>query len=220
MLSKVNIFVLVAGVLGSEIMWQIWKCIQNRSVVKSNKSNNVIPNKETVTADDNEILMFTEKGKLCRSHAITRIPCKKSNCPVGYIKKLVSYLSRASKTLDVCLYIMTCDDVTNAIIMAHRQSARVRVIVDSGMSENPACNNQILRMRRAGIEIRMNEFQPSSLMHHKFAVMDDEIVLFGSTNWTMQAFYGNNDSIVVTNNKKCVIAYSNEFDNLWRHFSP
>lgn len=52
-------------------------------------------------------------------------------------------------------------------------------------------------------------------MHHKFAIIDDQVMIYGSTNWTMQAFYGNFDSILITNDKFFVKQFINEFDKMW-----
>ena len=55
-------------------------------------------------------------------------------------------------------------------------------------------------------------------MHHKFAIIDRRIGVIGSTNWTMQAFFGNFDSILVTNVEKCITPYAQHFDELWLNF--
>lgn len=69
-----------------------------------------------------------------------------------------------------------------------------------------------------GIKIRTSGLKTSSLMHHKFAIVDRKIVLLGSTNWTMQAFYGNYDSVMITDHEDIVEQYSEEFDNMWLQF--
>lgn len=87
MLETKTVLMVVAGVLGSEIAWKVWKCIQKRgSAVKDSDRNNISVNKESDPSDRSEIFIFTEEGKSCRSHGVTRIPCEKTNCPVGYIK--------------------------------------------------------------------------------------------------------------------------------------
>lgn len=71
---------------------------------------------------------------------------------MGYLcRRIQSYLNGAASSLDLCMYVMTCDDLTKSIVAAHRRNVCVRIIVDSSMSENPACDNQLLRMRRAGM---------------------------------------------------------------------
>ena len=48
---------------------------------------------------------------------------------------------------------------------------------------------------KAGIPIRLKTGQ--GLLHHKFAYIDDTILVNGSANWTQQAFKSNDDFFVV-----------------------
>ena len=59
-------------------------------------------------------------------------------------------MNSATKTLDVCMYLMSYNHLTELIISAHKRGVVVRVIVDAGMSENAACNRQLLHILRAG----------------------------------------------------------------------
>lgn len=56
-------------------------------------------------------------------------------------------------------------------------------------------------------------------MHHKFLIVDNDLVITGSTNWTMSAFFGNFDHLVVTNQHSLVRPFVDEFDRLWKIFS-
>lgn len=59
-------------------------------------------------------------------------------------------MDNAKKTLDVCMYIVTCQEIINAISRAHKRKVNVRVIADASMSENSACGDQLTRLRRTG----------------------------------------------------------------------
>ena len=56
-------------------------------------------------------------------------------------------------------------------------------------------------------------------MHHKFAIVDRKVVVQGSANWTQQAFFGNSENIIVTNQIELVSAFINEFEKLWLRLS-
>lgn len=68
-----------------------------------------------------------------------------------------------------------------------------------------------------GVTIRLEYYV--GLMHHKFAIVDNDILITGSTNWTMSAFFGNFDHIIVTNQHSLVKPFIDEFDRLWKTFS-
>lgn len=57
------------------------------------------------------------------------------------------------------------------------------------------------------------------LMHHKFVIVDNSIIITGSTNWTMGAFFGNFDHVLVTNQRLLVQPFVEEFNRLWKVFS-
>ena len=54
----------------------------------------------------------------------------------------------------------------------------------------------------------------NGFMHHKFCVIDSEIVITGSYNWTYSAETKNIENIVMTNNNVVVTQYRNEFKKL------
>lgn len=69
-----------------------------------------------------------------------------------------------------------------------------------------------------GIQVRYG--QQSYLMHHKFAVVDQWLLINGSFNWTRQAIAGNNENVFITDNASIVTPYSKEFERLWALFNP
>ncbi|KAK0170092.1 hypothetical protein PV328_010697 [Microctonus aethiopoides] len=194
------------GLIGTEIIWQLWKRIGRNHKLASRQRTAI-----------SEVFIFSDECSHCRNHANTRIPCNK-NCPVASIKRLIHYLDASHSTLDVCIYIMTSQDITKAIIEAQRRKVLVRVIVDANMSENSACFYQLELLKRNGVRVRMQRSNVS-LMHHKFALIDNEIMIYGSTNWTMQAFYGNFDGILVTNQHEFVKPFINEFNRMWEELN-
>ncbi|XP_011315039.1 mitochondrial cardiolipin hydrolase [Fopius arisanus] len=191
--------------VGTELAWQLWK-----KYFRENKDSNY----KIIT----EVLIFNSEGADCRTHSMTNMSCGISHCPVRNVRKLLSFFDSAKKTLDICIYILTSKDLTDAIIRAHERGITIRLMVDSIMSENSACSFQLTRIRRAGIKVLMHR-STVSLMHHKFAIMDEKLMIFGSTNWTMQAFFGNFDATLITNQTELVRVFSSEFNRMWNVIS-
>ena len=46
------------------------------------------------------------------------------------IKKMVKYISMAKRSLDLCIFSFTNDDLANEIIAAHKRGVKVRIITD------------------------------------------------------------------------------------------
>ena len=69
-----------------------------------------------------------------------------------------------------------------------------------------------------GISVRHND--TSYLMHHKFVVIDQAIMINGSFNWTRHAVNCNNENVLITNEQELVIPFMEEFEKLWTDFDP
>ncbi|XP_008545019.1 uncharacterized protein LOC103569481 [Microplitis demolitor] len=199
------------GLITTELIWKLWKnylrdkvlSIEDEDKDKEDENNKLI----------SEVFFFAEDSMGCRAHASRKRPCG-SRCPINCINRIIHYMDSSTKTLDVCMYIVTCQEIINAISRAHKRKVNVRVIADASMSENSACGDQLTRLRRTGIKVRIQRSK-ASLMHHKFTVSDKQTLIYGSTNWTMQAFFGNYDGIIITNQKKLVYPFNDEFDRIW-----
>jgi len=55
-------------------------------------------------------------------------------------------------------------------------------------------------------------------MHNKFVIIDSQILLSGSFNWTAQAVYGNQENLAALESPKLIEVYQEEFDKLWEQF--
>ncbi|MDA3855922.1 MAG: phospholipase D-like domain-containing protein [Candidatus Woesearchaeota archaeon] len=54
----------------------------------------------------------------------------------------------------------------------------------------------------------------NNYMHDKFCIIDDEILITGSTNPTTNGFFKNNNNLIVLNSKSLATNYENEFDQM------
>jgi len=57
-------------------------------------------------------------------------------------------------------------------------------------------------------------------MHHKFAVVDEALVINGSYNWTKGARFDNRENLTLTNSPKAIQEFKAEFEKLWQLFDP
>ena len=61
----------------------------------------------------------------------------------------------------------------------------------------------------------------NGLMHDKFCVIDNQIVISGSYNWTNNAEYKNSENInIIEDDNKLATKYSLEFNRLWGFGKP
>jgi hypothetical protein len=58
-------------------------------------------------------------------------------------------------------------------------------------------------------------------MHHKFAIIDNRLLLTGSYNWTFSANNRNDENLMVIDDPEIIEIFQNQFINLWTtKYSP
>jgi phosphatidylserine/phosphatidylglycerophosphate/cardiolipin synthase-like enzyme len=57
-------------------------------------------------------------------------------------------------------------------------------------------------------------------MHHKFMVIDGEIVVTGSYNWSAAAEERNDENLVVIRDRGVAGAFEREFERIWSQSPP
>ncbi|MEM9111045.1 MAG: phospholipase D-like domain-containing protein [Planctomycetota bacterium] len=124
-------------------------------------------------------------------------------------------LRNAKKTLEICVFTITDNRISNTIIRAHDRGIKVRIITDNDKQFDDG--SDIARMVRAGVPTR---FDPDpDHMHHKFAIVDGQRLITGSYNWTRGATR-NHENVTVLTDGTLIDAFSREFDRLWKSFKP
>lgn len=127
---------------------------------------------------------------------------------------VVGELRRARKTADVCVYTITDDRITKAIVAAARRGVRVRIVSDDEKADDTGSDVRQLAEERIPVALD----RTPAHMHHKFAVFDSLRLLTGSFNWTRSASHGNHENLLVTTDERLVRAYQDEFDRLWETY--
>ena len=128
-------------------------------------------------------------------------------CP----RAIERFVRSAARTIDICVFTITDDRLSDAILDAHRRSITVRVITDDAKAED--LGSDIDRLDRAGIAIRVD--RSPFHMHHKFALADTKTLLTGSYNWTRGAARDNEENLIITDEARLVKAFAEEFEGLW-----
>jgi len=125
--------------------------------------------------------------------------------------QIVQLFERARRTCDLCIFTITDDRIAKAIVRARDRGVRIRIISDLGKCDDTGSDIPDLREL-----VRVTTAPCDGLMHHKFALFDDERVLTGSYNWTYSAATANYENVVVTNDASTVRQFREEFENLWQ----
>jgi cardiolipin hydrolase len=127
---------------------------------------------------------------------------------------ILDLLTKARKRIDICVFTISDDRITESIIAAHDRQIPVRILTDNDKAND--LGSDVYRMQDHGVPVVMDS-SPSH-MHHKFALVD-EYLLNGSFNWTRSASDYNQENIVVSDNPTLVRDFDRIFNDLWTTFS-
>ncbi|XP_024872965.1 mitochondrial cardiolipin hydrolase [Temnothorax curvispinosus] len=204
--------VITSGALVTEVMWQlykVYKCSRRKTINTVNGcATQLCTNTE---AKIFEVMFFSKDSTLCRTHLGLMKPCGRLNCAVRHLRRIVDYLDSATDTLDICVYFFTFSDLAEAVIRAKKRNVVIRMILDESMATNDTSKLKIFY--KEGIQLRSKQLD--TLMHHKFVIIDNKILISGSINWTKSAFFGNFENVLVTNESAIVKPFINEFESIW-----
>jgi phosphatidylserine/phosphatidylglycerophosphate/cardiolipin synthase-like enzyme len=124
---------------------------------------------------------------------------------------IISHLMGAKKSLQICVFTISDNDIADCIIRLHQNHIDVKLVSDNEKAADEG--SDIKRMADAGIPIKID--YTTNHMHHKFSVADGLEVLTGSYNWTRSAEQYNQENLLVMRRPDVATAYIKEFDRLW-----
>ncbi|KAG0239237.1 hypothetical protein BGW41_007853 [Actinomortierella wolfii] len=129
---------------------------------------------------------------------------------------LVKTLDSAEESLDICVFTITDDALANAIRRASDRGVRVRIITDNDKAEDLG-SDAVRLNREENVEVRYDN-SPAH-MHHKFAIIDNKLLVNGSYNWTKGARFDNRENLTLTNAPKAIHGFKEEFEKMWDEFA-
>jgi phosphatidylserine/phosphatidylglycerophosphate/cardiolipin synthase-like enzyme len=74
--------------------------------------------------------------------------------------------------------------------------------------------------QRQGFELRVYDVRGNSQMHNKFIIIDEQLVVTGSFNWSKAAVNRNRENLLLTGKNTIVKSYVNLFNSLWAKIRP
>ncbi len=129
-------------------------------------------------------------------------------------RKIIDLCHQAKRSIDVCVFTISDDTLSEAIFKAHQRGIKVRIITDNDKAND--LGSDVDELSAKGVPVRMD--RTANHMHHKFAVFDESILLNGSFNWTRSATRYNQENVLVSGEVKVVDQFQSKFESLWKEF--
>lgn len=132
---------------------------------------------------------------------------------------LIDHIYKAEQSIKVVSCYFSDSDLFNALCSAARRGLNVELVISdepSNTFESSLDFNDLLDAQ--GLFFIVNRNENSTLVHHKFCIIDDKIVITGSFNWTKRAST-NRENIIISNNKITAEKYRIEFEFVKENYS-
>jgi phosphatidylserine/phosphatidylglycerophosphate/cardiolipin synthase-like enzyme len=140
-------------------------------------------------------------------------------------RRVADFLHPATSSLELALYDVRLPDPTGSIVADQLREAEERGVatrlvynVDSARPAEihppPRTRPEILA--ELPIDARPVPGIPD-LMHHKYAIRDDQAVLTGSANWTLDSWTRQENVIAVVSDSGVAGHFRRNFEELWSH---
>ena len=132
--------------------------------------------------------------------------------PSSDCKKLILDTIRdATQKLDVCVFTISDDTISDALKAAFDRGIEVRILTDNLKVSDEGSDIEYLY--NSGIDIRIDRSE--NHMHHKFMVADGLVTITGSYNWTRSAEKYNQENVIWINDEQFSSSFLSEFETLW-----
>lgn len=123
--------------------------------------------------------------------------------------KIIESISQAKATVKVAMAYFTDREIANELIAARQRGADVDVVLSSDNT-----NNDIKELLKGKVSMVIFESNGRGIMHHKFCIVDNSLLLHGSYNYTYNANKNNQESLNITDSYSLINEYSNIFETL------
>lgn len=125
-------------------------------------------------------------------------------------QKILKALDKARAIIDVSVAWFTNTTLQKKLVEKQQEGCKVRVMVDANYT------NEKHGVDLSSFEHKAVKADRKGIMHYKFCVIDNNILIHGSYNWTTNAETKNDEEIAVhINDVKMASQYTKEFNRIW-----
>lgn len=124
--------------------------------------------------------------------------------PSRWFSEMLTAINNARVSVDFVISAWTRPELSDAMLAARRRGVRVRgIVAPNYLNDLPA-----MTLRAAGVTVRVGD------VHSKLLLVDDQLVVTGSANWSASAWANNENSLWVRD-ANVALDYTAFFTRAW-----
>jgi phosphatidylserine/phosphatidylglycerophosphate/cardiolipin synthase-like enzyme len=126
-------------------------------------------------------------------------------------KEIIKNINQAQAFINIAMYIFTDREIALPLVKARERGVKIRLYLDKDQVDYKYSQSRFLVQKGIKARISSNNY----IMHHKFAIIDNRLLLTGSYNWTFSANNRNDENLMVIEDPEIIEIFQNQFINLW-----
>jgi len=127
-------------------------------------------------------------------------------------KEVIKLINNSANSIDIAVYSINNLNIVDSLIKAKDKGIKIRILTDRIQAFGKSSKVKLLH--DAGFDIKVHS--KDRIMHHKFAIFDNNKAIEGSFNWTHSASTKNAEDCNIFNDEKDVKTLKRRFNKLWK----
>ncbi len=132
----------------------------------------------------------------------------------AYFKELkplvLKQIREAKASIQIAVAWFTDQDILDLLVEKRLQGVKVLVLLSNDVKNfEESYSLDFTKLQQIGGKLVIVE---TSFMHHKFCIVDQQVLLTGSANYTYSGFHKNNESIIITDEQESIKDFLLEFE--------
>lgn len=125
---------------------------------------------------------------------------------------IIPVIEKAQKYIYIPAFIITHDELTNALIRAKKRGVDVKVILDA--TNTSGNRNKLKVLRMSEIPVKVENY--AGKVHSKSIIIDDKYIIAGSMNFSNSGENKNDENVLIVQDERLARHYKGFFEYLWK----
>lgn len=140
--------------------------------------------------------------------------------------QLISLIQGAKQNINISIYSFTNKEIAKALKQASSRGVSINIIYDKSSNAKDTRSTIGYLSKYKNIHTCLLSGKPSNnkkyngLMHQKMAIIDRDILIIGSANWSKSAFSNNYELLFMTSNPQSVQKALKAFGQMFSQCTP
>jgi hypothetical protein len=129
--------------------------------------------------------------------------------------EIIEVLQSAQYQIRIAVAWFTDSQLFDILLTKAKKGVKIELLLANNfINHESSINYEQLNQWGGSVTFIGNDSEKAPLMHNKFCIIDDEILVFGSYNWTRKAQSNHESITIIEGNRDLIIDFNQEFEKI------